>query len=123
MYHAHHLMFAITMFLFLCALMVTLNLACLNTYATDILLCETFMIHFRPHHHCSNCCLRMSKHSEFGKEKRKNRGKRTTIEKMDYKVVKFLVLSFVSSTLFCMIVFIFSVCMCGMNKHSLNFDL
>ena len=54
----------------------------------------------------------MSKHSEFGKGKRKNRGKRTTIMKMNYKVVKFLFLSFVSSTINCMIVVTFSICMC-----------
>ena len=60
----------------------------------------------------------MSKHSEFGKGKRKNIGKMITIMKMNYKVVEFLFFSFVSSTINCMIVFTFSMHVC-MKRHRL----
>ena len=111
MYHAHPLMFAITMSPSLVPWLLSLILLACNTCTANISLCKTFMIHLSPIAIVLIVAWGWASIlSWYGKEK--NGRKMTIIEEMNYKVVKFFFLSFVSSTINCMIVFTFSVCMC-----------
>ena len=118
-YCAHLLMLAIKMSLSLVPWLLSLILLAWNTCIANISLCETLMIHLSPIAIVLIVAWGWASIlSWYGKEN--NGRKMTTIVKMNYKVVEFLFFSFISSTLNYMIVFIFSVYMCGTTKHSLN---